>query len=183
MSGSVPPLREALRREVAAVGVLHPRGTRVGPAVHLGRPAGPRVWLGLPQRPGHSRVAHEDPYAETPTLRRDAAARLVEAATAADVGRHAWLVREGQVDLHEDDLAWEAALRAAHAEVGMALTSFHVLTRTGWREVATGEEQRWTRLRVRGRVTSVAIEQTARALREAAQSQVCTGSLLCIRSV
>lgn len=183
MSEPQPPLREALRREVAAVGLLHPYGTRVVPAVHLGRPSGPRVWLSLPLRPGHSRLTHDDPYAEVPTLRRDAAARLVEAARSTGVAQHAWLVREGDVGLHDGDLAWEVALRAAHAEVGATLGTFHVLTRNGWREVATGEEQRWTRLRVRGRVTAAAIERTAQALREAAQSQVCTGSLLCIRSV
>lgn len=180
---AAPPAgAEALRREVAVLGLLHPHGTRVTPAVHLGVPAGPRVWLPLPTRPTHSRVSHHDPYAADPALRRDAAARLVEAATAAGLPRDAWVVRGGGEEVHEPDLHWEVALRAAHAEVGLALASFRVVTRTGWREPATGREQRWRRLRVRGREAGAAIERTGRALQQAAQSQVCTGSLLCIRS-
>lgn len=171
-----------LRLEVAALGRLHLHGSRITRSLQVGRPAGPRVSLALPTRPSHSRVPHHDPYADDPALRRDAAARLLEAAVAAGVDRHAWLARDGEVDLHDSDLAWDSALRAAAAEAGLEVATFHVVTRHGWREPATGDEQQWTRLRVRGRHTGAHVERLADALRDAAQSQVCTGSLVCIRS-
>lgn len=60
----------------------------------------------------------------------------------------AWLTRAGEVDLHDVDLAWMSAARRAFAIHERELVGFYVVTRHGWRDMTTGQQRVWKRLRV-----------------------------------
>ncbi len=81
-----------------------------------------------------------------PGLRVDVLSDLVEDTPAC--WDRAWLLRPGVPEPHDEDAAWFAAARTAFAIHGRALAGFHVLTRTGWRDVVTGETRTWKRLRL-----------------------------------
>jgi hypothetical protein len=59
------------------------------------------------------------------------------------------VARPGTPDLHDLDLLWLAAARTAFGMHGRALDGFYAVTRTGWRDVLTGETRVWKRLRLR----------------------------------
>lgn len=59
-----------------------------------------------------------------------------------------WLTRAGSLDVHDADVVWSAATRAAYAEAGLDAT-FVVVTRDGWRDPVTGVGREWRRLRRR----------------------------------
>lgn len=66
-----------------------------------------------------------------------------------DPGWHrAWVLRPGTPEPHDVDLEWYAAARGAFAIHGRSLDGFYVLTRSGWRDVLTGESRTWKRLRL-----------------------------------
>ena len=50
--------------------------------------------------------------------------------------------------MHDLDLQWLAAARTAFGMHGRPLEGFYALTRTGWRDVLTGESRVWKRLRL-----------------------------------
>ena len=120
-----------LRRAVLDLRVAHPRGW-FAPLVRVGRP-------GL--RSG------EHPAAPPPD--HGAATDLLAALLRrADEEPVTWLVRPGELTVHDLDARWSAAARAACEEAGLPFT-FVVVTRGGWWEPATGERHTWRRLRDR----------------------------------
>jgi hypothetical protein len=62
--------------------------------------------------------------------------------------RTAWILRPGQPEPHDLDLQWYAAARSAFAIHARSLDGFFVLTRSGWRDVLTGDSRTWRRLRL-----------------------------------
>lgn len=60
----------------------------------------------------------------------------------------AWLTRAGSLAVHDADVLWSAATRAAYAEAGLDAT-FVVVTRDGWLDPVTGVRREWRRLRRR----------------------------------
>jgi hypothetical protein len=62
--------------------------------------------------------------------------------------RSAWLCRAGGVEPHDTDFDWLRASTSAFAIHSRTLNGFYVVTRTGWREVRTGEQRIWKRLRL-----------------------------------
>jgi hypothetical protein len=79
-------------------------------------------------------------------LRSDVVGGLLEATPAA------WgtllLMRAGTPEPHDLDLQWLAAARLAFGSHGRVLEGCYAVTRTGWRDVVTGEARTWTRLRL-----------------------------------
>lgn len=163
-------LHDGLRLEVGVLRVRHDHGRKVPPALHVGVPGGPRVTAPLPR---------VDPLLAEPGFRTDVAVRLAERAAERRLPLHAWLARDGDLELHTGDHGWWSALEAALAVSGQAPTGLHVVTKTGWCDVLTGERRTWKRLRVRSRAGEAVVRRLAE---EAAQSQECTGSFACIRS-
>lgn len=125
-----------LRREV---GLLRQRETRrvFDAAVYVGTLGGPRDSFVVRAR---------DLPAMDAGLRADVVGALVEQTS--DEQRVAWLVRAGHPEQHDADLSWHAAARAAFATYGRPLEAFYVITRYGWRDVATGRTRTWKRLRL-----------------------------------
>jgi hypothetical protein len=80
------------------------------------------------------------------SLRTDVAAGLVQRCPE-DWGT-AWLVRPGTPEQHDLDLQWLAATRTAFGIHGRTLEAFYALTRSGWRDVVSGETRVWKRLRL-----------------------------------
>ncbi len=62
---------------------------------------------------------------------------------------HAWLLRPGVASLHDEDLAWLAAVRHSCAAHDVGLAGFWVVTRYGWLDPVGGGSRSWKRLRVR----------------------------------
>jgi len=165
-------LDDGLRLEVAVLRVRHDHGRNVSTVLHLGVPGGARATAPLPRA--------DDPLLSDPGFRTDVAVRLAELAVERNLPLHAWLARDGDLELRTGDRAWWPALRGALAVSGRAPAGLHVVTKTGWCDVVAGERRTWKRLRVRSRVGEVVVRRLAE---EAAQSQECTGSFVCIRSV
>ncbi|MGZ4437626.1 MAG: hypothetical protein ACXVWU_09660 [Nocardioides sp.] len=128
--------RWVLRREV---GLFRERESRrrFDPAVHVGVLGGPRDSF---------TVAARDLPVMDAGLRTDVVTGLLEHAP--DDWRDVWVTRPGDPEQHDLDLAWLSAARAAFAAHGRTLATFHALTRTGWRDVVTGETRTWVRLRL-----------------------------------
>ncbi len=82
----------------------------------------------------------------------DAALRVDVVGSLLDQGdpawRHAWLLRPGTPEQHDLDLDWFSAAGRAFAIHGRDLEGFYVLTRSGWRDVVTGDGRTWRRLRL-----------------------------------
>ena len=131
-----PDRRLALREEV---GRLRARESRrvFDATVQVGVLAG--------TRDGFVVRAQDLPVVDV-ALRTDVLSSLVEQAPPA--WRTAWLVRSGTPDLHDQDLHWWAAARTAFGIHARPLDGFYVITRYGWRDVASGETREWKRLRL-----------------------------------
>ncbi|MEO5709414.1 MAG: hypothetical protein ABIQ59_06300 [Nocardioidaceae bacterium] len=91
-------------------------------------------------------VRAQDLPAVDTALRTDVLAALVE--DSPDDWRTAWLVRPGTPEPHDLDLQWLAAASSAFGMHGRTLDGFFVLTRSGWRDVLSGESRVWKRLRL-----------------------------------
>jgi hypothetical protein len=131
-----PRLRRRLLR--LEVGGLRERESRrvFDASVHVGRLGGERSGFVL---------RAQDRLAMDEGLRIDVLCRLLDGTGIDD--HTAWLVRPGTPEPHDLDLRWLAAARTAFGVHGRALDGCFVITRTGWRDVVTGEEQVWARLR------------------------------------
>ncbi|MDP3890152.1 hypothetical protein [Nocardioides sp.] len=164
-------LHDGLRLEVGVLRVRHDHGRNVSSVLHLGVPGGHRAVAPLP--------AAADPLLADAGFRTDLAARLGELALDRGLPLHAWLTRDGDLELLTGDRAWWPALRGALAASGQAPAGLHVVTKTGWCDVLAGERRTWKRLRVRSRAGEAVVRQLAQ---EADQSQEWTGSFACIRS-
>lgn len=84
-------------------------------------------------------------------LRTDITAALLRRVMSADAHTTilAWLIRTGELDTQDVDLASLRSLRAATAEAACGDFDFVVITRRGWRDPVTGAGQEWKRLRDR----------------------------------
>lgn len=126
----------ALRTEVARFRAGE-RRPRFPLAVHLGTPDGDRVT--------HQTLPGDGDY--------DAALRTEVVGALLDLsGRSAawvWLTRPGVPQVHDQDLAWLSASRAAFAERGATLHGFLAVTRTGWLDPVGGAARVWKRPRLR----------------------------------
>jgi hypothetical protein len=128
--------RRLLRLEVGRLRAAESR--RVFDAsVHVGRLGGERAGFVL---------RAQDRLAMDQGLRIDVICRLLDDTDADD--HTAWLVRPGTPEPQDQDLRWHAAARTAFGVHGRALDGCFVLTRTGWRDAMTGEQQVWARLRL-----------------------------------
>lgn len=106
-------------------------------AVYVGVLGGPRAGFVLRAR---------DAPAMDAALRVDVAAALVE--DSPPDWCTAWLVRPGTPEPHDDDVRWLAAATTGFGMHGRPLDGFFVLTRSGWRDVRSGESRVWARLRL-----------------------------------
>jgi hypothetical protein len=79
-------------------------------------------------------------------LRIDLLGRLL--ADAPPAWRSAWLVRPGTPEQHDVDLQWFSAMRTAFEMYGRPLDGGYVVTRSGWRDLLTGDARTWVRLRL-----------------------------------
>lgn len=128
--------RWALRQEV---GRLRARESRrvFDPSVHVGILGG--------ERTGFVLRAKDRPVLDA-ALRTEVACRLL-----ADAPPHwhtTWLVRAGSPEEHDLDLQWLSAARMGFGMYDRLLEGCFVVTRSGWRDVVTGERREWTRLRL-----------------------------------
>jgi hypothetical protein len=126
----------ALRDEV---GRLRQRETRrrFDASIHVGELAGPRT--------GFVVAARDLPVMDI-ELRIDLLGRLL--ADAPPAWRSAWLVRPGTPEQHDVDLQWFSAMRTAFEMYGRPLDGGYVVTRSGWRDLLTGDARTWVRLRL-----------------------------------
>jgi hypothetical protein len=125
-----------LRREV---GLLRQRESRrvFDTCVNVGIIGGPRAEFVIPAR---------DLPAVDLALRTDVVAALLEE-TPRD-WRTMWLARAGTTEQHDLDVQWLAAARTAFGMVERRLEGCYAVTRAGWRDVLTGEQRVWVRLRL-----------------------------------
>jgi hypothetical protein len=107
------------------------------PSVHVGELGGERTGFVLRAR---------DRPAMDAAMRVDISCRLVEESPSDWCT--GWLTRPGTPQDQDQDLHWMAALQTAFGIHGRTLTGCYVVTRAGWRDLVTGEEQLWTRLRL-----------------------------------
>lgn len=131
-------LRRLLLRE--EVGRFRAQESRrvFDPSVHVGELGGSRTGFVLRAR---------DEPAMDAALRIDISCRLVQEAPLAWCT--GWLLRPGTPERHDSDLHWLAALRTAFGIHDRPLGGCYVITRAGWRDLVTEEEQVWARLRLR----------------------------------
>jgi hypothetical protein len=121
---------------------------------HRRRPP-PVLRMGVPGRLAASFVADPDDPPD-PALAVDVVGALLQRsrrdlAALPDRGGAlpvTWLTRAGSLDVHDADMVWSAATRAAYAEAGLDAT-FVVVTRDGWLDPVTGVRREWRRLRRR----------------------------------
>jgi hypothetical protein len=121
-------LNRAMRDFVRAAG----RCRALPTLLHLGHPGGEE--LVVPERPWYDHAA-----------RTDLVTRALDGL--ADPAPLVWLTRPGALDCTDADLRWHAAVRTAFGRHGLPLPGFHVVTRCGWAEVASGERHEWHRVR------------------------------------
>jgi hypothetical protein len=112
---------------------------RRGPGTLVGGPVA--TWQGPPWPPGA--------WLDAGT-RFEVADRLVAGAVEAGLGEplSGWVLRPGSPSLHDEDLAWLAALRHALAAHDVAAGGFWAVTRYGWLDPVSGDSRVWKRLRV-----------------------------------
>ena len=134
-----PPTGPAARLRLE-VGRFRARESRraFDSSVQLGVLAGERAGIVVPMR---------DRPALDVALRTDVVSRLLEETPAP--WRTLWFVRPGTPDPHDEDNRWLAAARTAFAMHDRPLDGCFVVTRSGWRDVVSGESRTWVRLRVR----------------------------------
>lgn len=135
-TGLTPARQAMLRREV---GLLRRRESRrvFDTCVNVGIVGGPRACFVIPAR---------DLPAVDVALRTDVVSALLEETPAE--WRTTWLARAGTPEQHDLDLQWLAAARTAFGMVDRPLEACYAVTRTGWRDVLTGERRVWVRLRL-----------------------------------
>jgi hypothetical protein len=133
-SAPVAPRPALLRLEV---GRLRARESRrvFDSSVHVGVLAGPRTGFV---------VRAQDHLAVDTALRTDVVSALLE--DSPPEWSTVWLERAGTPEPYDADLAWWAAARTAFGMHGRPVDGCYVITRTGWRDVLTGEVRQWARL-------------------------------------
>jgi hypothetical protein len=119
------------------------RRRRPPPTLHVGLP--PRPSVSFVQQPGASQDAALATDVVGALLQRS---RREAGDLAGGSAPLAWLTRAGSLGVHDADVLWSGATRAAYAEVGLEPT-FVVVTRDGWVDPVTGVGREWRRLRRR----------------------------------
>jgi hypothetical protein len=134
--GASPERRALLRLEV---GRLRARESRrvFDASVHVGVLAGPRTGFV---------VRAQDLPAVDAALRTDVVSALLE--DSPTEWATVWLVRSGAPEPYDADLAWWAAARRAFGMHDRTPDGCYVVTRSGWRDVVSGEVRSWARLRL-----------------------------------
>jgi hypothetical protein len=128
--------RRLLREEVGRFRARESR--RVFDAsVHVGVLGGPRTGFVVRAR---------DLAAVDAALRVDVLTALVEESPMEWCT--AWLVRPGVPEPHDLDLQWLSAAHTAFGIHGRRLDGCYAITRSGWRDLLTGESRAWVRLRL-----------------------------------
>ena len=137
-SRAAPPLdrRLLLRQEVGRLR-LRERRRLFDASVHVGVLCGPRTGFV---------IRAQDLPAVDAALRTDIVSALVEGTPPA--WRTAWLQRPGTPEPHDLDGQWLAAVLSAFDSHDRALDGCYALTRSGWRDLRTGESRVWARLRL-----------------------------------
>jgi hypothetical protein len=113
----------------------------------------PTLHVGLPPRPSVSFV-HQPGTSPDASLATDVVGALLQrsrretGALPGGAAPLAWLTRAGSLGVHDADVLWSSATRAAYAEAGLEPT-FVVVTRDGWVDPVTGVRREWRRLRRR----------------------------------
>ena len=142
------PDPQALRAEV---GLLRAEVTRrMFPArLALGTPGqrGPGTVLSGPLAGTQGAPWPPPPWLDT-GMRVDVVDRLLGHRGLGGGPLDAWLLRPGVASLHDEDLAWLAAVRHASTAGGAAVEGFWVVTRYGWLDPVSGASRSWKRLRV-----------------------------------
>ena len=128
--------RLLLREEVGRLRLRESRRV-FDPSVHVGVLGGPRTGFV---------VRAQDLPAVDAALRADVVSSLL-AATPRE-WMTAWLVRPGTPEPHDADGQWLAAVLTGFGMHNRPLDGCYVLTRTGWRDIRTGESRVWARLRL-----------------------------------
>lgn len=133
-----PDIAALLRLEVARLRASESHG-RFDTVVHLGRLGG-----------AHARcaVSRADLAVLDAGTRTDVVARLLEARPDPAATACAWLTRSGEPTVQDDDLAWLSAATRAYGVLGLRLSDFWTVTRTGWLDVRRGDTRTWKRLRL-----------------------------------
>jgi hypothetical protein len=101
--------------------------------------------LGGPGRPESGRV-DESAASLDHALRCDVLEAMLRRARAGPL--MTWLTRPGDLEVQDVDLAWLRAVATVNAETGRALP-YVVVTRDGWRDLASGAGRTWRRVRER----------------------------------
>lgn len=102
-----------------------------------------RVHVGLP---GQHTETWEDSPDDDHGLRTDLVGAMLQRTRLLGRTRLVWLTRPGELQPHDADVRWAAAVRSAHAELDLP-PRFAVVTRHGWYDPHTGEVRAWVRLR------------------------------------
>lgn len=106
----------------------------------------PVLHVGLPERPSRHFEARSDEALDD-ALRVEVVEAMVRGPLEQSFVPLVWLTRPAAEEA-DCDVAWLRAVRAAGAELGVAL-GLVVVTRHGWHDPATGVHRRWQRIRRR----------------------------------
>lgn len=98
-------------------------------------------------QPGGDRQSLDDDRTFDDGLRADLVTRMIDALSPDQEAAVPWVTRTGELAATDADLRWLRASTAAFHRHGWELSSFVVVTRQGWRNLATEEIRRWQRVR------------------------------------
>ena len=127
-----------LRQEVGLLRRAE-RRRRFPLGVHVGRPGGPRT---------STQVPWPVPDLYDAGLRLDLLDALLSGGADTSESFSIWLTRPGAVERHDLDTRWWSSAMHACSARGLAPDGFHVVTRYGWLDLATGATRSWKRLRL-----------------------------------
>ncbi|WP_183092841.1 hypothetical protein [Nocardioides stalactiti] len=82
------------------------------------------------------------------TLRTDVVEAMLRPALRKGVVPLLWMTRRGDIEPHDVDGAWSAAVQSAAGELGIEL-GLVVVTRHSWHDPRTGVSRTWKRIRQR----------------------------------
>ncbi len=99
-------------------------------------------------QPGGDRQSLDDAGCYDDALRADLVTRMIDALPSdQETESIPWVTRTGELAATDADLRWLRASMAAFHRHGWEFSSFVVITRQGWRNLATEEMRRWHRVR------------------------------------
>ena len=166
------------RAAAGAPGTRRPAHARrpAGGHPRAGRGRGPSPLPGDPPRGGAGRgvrATSRTRRCPTPACAPTSSSHSCARAASLTPRPALWLTRPGELSPHDDDLRWLGPAAWAAQALGMPV-GLVVVTRRGWFDPVSDVRREWRRLRPRRRPALTAAGRR--------QSQVWTGSLLCMRS-